>query len=343
MELGNVLTQFESVTARPEGRLTLQELRGARAAPSMLDEVRIGLSANPKWLPPKYFYDEVGSHLFERICHTPEYYPSRTEDALLTTWAREIVRDTGPQTLIELGSGSSRKTAHFFAACESLDTLVRYVPVDVCSEMLLHAGQALLGRYDWLKIDAVVGDYTLGLTHLAAIPGPRLFLFLGGTIGNLDADAAQTFLRELHGVMRAGDHLVLGADRVKDVALLNAAYNDAEGLTAAFNLNVLTVLNRELGADFDPANFYHYAFFNREQSQIEMHLCARRAHAVTIPGLERSLQFAAGECVRTEISRKFRYGSLNAMLHDAGFLVRRHYQPEDAAYSLVVATPIPAR
>lgn len=342
MEAGSVLPLIDAGLTQPtrrEGRLTLQELRPARPAADMATEVRVGLTAPRKWLPPKYFYDAHGSALFEKICATREYYPSRVEDRLLAQWAAEIVADTRPRAFVELGAGSARKTRHFFDACELEDDCdAHYVPLDVCGEMLAHAGQTLLQRYDWLKIDAVVGDYTRGLAHLPRTHGPQLFLFLGGTLGNFDPDAALLFLRDVRAAMRPGDALVLGADRVKDPAVLNAAYNDSAGFTAAFNLNVLEVLNRELKADFDPAQFSHYAFFNRTQAQVEMHLRATTAQRVTIPGVA-TVEFAEGETILTEISRKFSYESLNALLHDAGFRVHRHYQPDDQYYSVALAHP----
>lgn len=341
MEAGSVLPVIDVGLALPhrrEGRLTLQELRPARPAPDMATEVRIGLTAARKWLPPKYFYDAHGSALFEKICATREYYPSRVEEKLLTQWAPEIIADTRPRALVELGAGSARKTRHFFDACELAECDAHYVPLDVCGEMLVQAGQALLQRYDWLKIDAAVGDYTRGLAHLPRAHGPQLFLFLGGTLGNFGADAALAFLRDVRAAMRPGDALVLGADRIKDQAVLNAAYNDAAGLTAAFNLNVLAVLNRALKADFDLKQFTHYAYFNRAEAQVEMHLRATTAQRVTIPGVA-TIDFAEGETILTEISRKFSYESLNALLHDAGFRVHRHYQPDDQYYSLALAHP----
>lgn len=341
MEAGSALPVVDAGLLQPtrrEGRLTVQDLRPMQPAPDMATEVRAGLTAARKWLPPKYFYDAHGSVLFEKICATREYYPSRAEEQLLAQWADEIVADTRPRTLIELGAGSARKTRHFFDACELAECDAHYVPVDVCGEVLVEAGQALLQRYNWLKIDALVGDYTHGLSHLPRAHGPQLFLFLGGTLGNFDEDAAAAFLRDLRAAMRPGDALVLGADRIKDQSVLNAAYNDAAGLTAAFNLNVLTVLNRVLKADFDTAAFSHYAFYNRAETRVEMHLRANAAQRVTIPGV-RTIDFAEGETILTEISRKFSYESLNALLHDAGFSVYRHYQPDDQSYSLALAHP----
>lgn len=340
MEKRGVLSIEEgSWTESQEGRLTLRELRGVRLPTTLADDVRTGLTEIPKTLPPKYFYDELGSLLFERICKTPEYYPSRTEEALLESAAREIIAAVRPRTIVELGSGSSRKTAHFFVACERENCPARYLPIDVCGEMLRQAGQDLLARFGWLRIDALIGDYSCGLANLPAAIGPRLFLFLGGTIGNFDESAARLFLADVCAVMQPHDVLVLGADRVKDPSVLHAAYNDAAGLTAAFNRNVLCVINRELQADFDVGAFSHHAWFNEHASQIEMHLRANGRQQADVPGADCTVTVESGETILTEISRKFTPEGLNELLTSAGFSVRAHYQPHDAFFSLMLASP----
>lgn len=320
-------------------RFTLARLVPARAAATLVEDARIGLSSRPRQLPPKYFYDATGSRLYDAICRTREYYPARTEAALLARFARDIVDETRPQTVIELGSGASRKTVQILQACERVCIAARYVPIDICADMLVQAAHALIARYPWLAIDALAGDYTLGLAHLPAQPGPRLFLFLGGTIGNFHEDEAVAFLCDLRNVMQPGDSLLLGADRVKDPVVLNAAYNDADGLTARFNLNLLHVLNRELGAHFDPADFAHEAGFNEPASRIEMRLRARRAHAVRVSRLGASILFDQDESILTEISRKFTSASLARLLRSGGFRVQRQYQPANRYFSLVLAAP----
>lgn len=338
MDTGALLTQLDIVGRDP--RLSLQPLSSARPLRSAAEEVATGLGARPKTLPPKFFYDARGSHLFERICATPEYYPSRTEEALLAQHACDVVALTRPELIVELGSGSSRKTRHFFDACEQHGQRARYMPLDVCAEMLVHAAQHLMQRYDWLEIDALVGDYNQGLDHLPPGEGPRLFLFLGGTIGNFTEAEAILFLRDVRQAMRPQDRLLLGADRVKDPRVLHAAYNDAAGLTAEFNLNALRVLNREVDADFDVTQFRHEAFWNAVESQIEMHLRARRPQRVRIGALDRTFAFAGGETIRTEISRKFTPQALGGLLTAAGFRAAQHFQPDNGYYSLVLATPV---
>lgn len=321
-------------------RLTLRHLRQTRRIPDIAEDVRTGLTVTPKQLPPKYFYDERGSWLFEQICTTPEYYPTRLEGRLLAVHADEIIAAVRPRTVVEFGSGSSRKTVHLLEACDRVSHRCRYQPVDVCGEILVEAGQRLLDRHPWLTVDAMVGDYCAGLDDLAVRDGgARLLLFLGGTIGNFEPDAALAFLREIRALMGPRDRFLLGADRVKDAAILDAAYNDAQGYTAAFNLNVLEVINRELRADFERDRFRHLAGFNPAASRIEMKLQAVESHTVKIGELGEVVTFSAGETVRTEISRKFTASTLEALLAGAGFAVDHHFAASGDYYSLVLARP----
>lgn len=320
-------------------RYGLRHLAPTRRVPGLAEDVAAGLGATPKRLPPKYFYDAHGSLLYECICTTPEYYPARTEEALLATFALDILVHARPAAIVELGSGASRKTVHLFEACERLSRDPVYVPVDVCATMLEQAAEGLLNTYPWLRIDALAADYLAGLLGLARDEGPTLFAFLGGTIGNFEPQEALTFLRELRAIMRDDDRLLLGADRVKDARLLNAAYNDHAGYTAAFNLNVLRVINRELRADFALDHFEHQAFFNAAAARVEMHLRAKTACRVQVAALEREFAFAGGETILTEMSHKFSFESLQALLANAGFGIERHYQPDNGFFSLVLARP----
>ena len=340
MEIGSVALLGENLAELPSQRLSLQLLAGGEAPSTLASDVRRGLYSLPKFLPPKYFYDTRGSFLFEQICDTPEYYPTRTEDALLAQYACEVIARIRPRTIVELGSGSSRKTRHFFDACEREDVPARYMPLDVCGDMLVHAAQDLMSRYRWLQIAAVVGDYSAGIDSLPSTEGPRLFLFLGGTLGNFGHAEAVKFLWDIRCNLRERDALLIGVDRVKDPQLLHAAYNDAQGYTARFNLNVLEVLNRELNGDFDPADFRHEAFYNEPRAQIEMHLRAQRDHLVDLHALDMRVPFRAGETIRTEISRKFTPESLTQLLGRAGLYPERHYQADGGAYSLVLARGI---
>lgn len=340
MEIASVALLGETLNELPNQRLSLQLLAGGESQSTLASDVRRGLYSLPKFLPPKYFYDTRGSFLFEQICDTPEYYPTRTEDALLAEYACEVIARIRPHTIVELGSGSSRKTRHFFDACEREEVLARYIPLDVCGDMLLHAAQDLMARYRWLQIAAIVGDYSAGLDSLPTADGSRLFLFLGGTLGNFSDAEAVKFLWDIRCNLREQDALLIGVDRVKDPQALHAAYNDAQGYTARFNLNVLDVLNRELNGDFKAADFTHEAFFNEPSAQIEMHLRAQRDHMVNLHALDMRVPFRAGETIRTEISRKFTPASLTRLLGRAGLRVERHYEADGGVYSLALARGI---
>jgi len=320
-----------------DARITIYSLPRAPHAPGIADDARVGLSGTPKSLPPKYFYDERGSWLFDMICLTPEYYPTRTEAALLAAHAREIVSTAEPVTILELGSGASRKTHHLLDACAATGRRCLYQPMDVCGEIMLEAGRRLLARYEWLGVEAIVGDYVHGLADLPDTAGPRLLAFLGGTIGNFDESESARFLAQVRSVMQPGDWFLLGADRVKDSHVLNAAYNDAQGYTAKFNLNVLRVLNRELGASFDPRAYRHHAFYDERLERIEMHLVARRSHVVGLPRIDLEVEFAEDESLLTEISRKFTIEKLGRDLQAAGLTVVKHFTPANKYFSLLLA------
>ena len=322
-----------------ESRLNCQKVSPARDVSSLLDDVKQGLLQEPRRLPAKYFYDDHGSQLFDRICDTQEYYPTRTEDALLESVAKDIIRHCQPEHLVELGSGTSRKTRRLFDACEAHDCTVKYWPFDVCEEMVKGASASLVDEYHWLDVNGLVGDYNAGLDHLPELVGRSLYVFLGGTIGNFAYAEGVAFLTELRESMSEDDMLLMGADRVKDEDVLNAAYNDKEGVTAAFNLNLLNVLNREVEANFNSDKFKHHAFFNQEQSQIEMHLIATEKQTVKLQALEEEILFEEGDSILTEISRKFTHSSLHEMLQEAGFVLSKHFSPENNYFSLVLASP----
>ncbi len=285
---------------------------------SLRRDVLQGLTSDPKWLPPKWFYDARGSDLFEQITRLPEYYPTRAESLILSARAGDIARHTGAHTLVELGSGSSEKTRLLLDALQEAGSLRQYVPLDVSDTALRDAVSAIHGDYPLLTIHGVVADFT---EHLDRIPGqpPRLTAFLGGTIGNLLPDERATFLGDLQHTLAPGDWLLLGTDLVKDPGVLVPAYDDAAGVTADFNRNVLAVLNRELGADFDLASFQHVAIWDVGNEWIEMRLRASAAAKVRIADLDLDLLLQAGEEIRTEISAKFRRGGVEAELARAGF------------------------
>jgi L-histidine Nalpha-methyltransferase len=288
-------------------------------ASSLRADALAGLTATPKSLPPKWFYDAEGSALFDKITELPEYYPTRAERSILIERAGEIAARSGARTLVELGSGSSDKTRLLLDALRSAGTLRRYVPVDVSESALIGAGEALGVEYPGLAVDAVVSDFETYLGLGADGDGPRLVAFLGSTIGNLLPPARADFLRRVRSEMRPGDSFLLGTDLVKDVPTLIAAYDDPSGVTAAFNKNVLSVLNAELGADFDPDAFEHVAFWDPGAEWVEMRLMSVTEQSVRVPGIGQTIRFGAGEQMRTETSAKFRRERVADELADAGF------------------------
>lgn len=299
-------------------------------------DVLAGLTATPKELAPKYFYDERGSDLFDRITRLPEYYPTRAERAILVARAGEIAAVSGADTLVELGSGTSEKTRLLLDACAAGGRLRRFVPVDVSEATLRTAAAALAGEYAGIHVHAVVGDFE---QHLELLPagGRRLVAFLGGTIGNLTPKQRAQFFGDLVAGLRAGDALLLGTDLAKDPARLVAAYDDAHGVTAEFNRNVLRVLNRELGADFDPERFDHVARFDPDEEWIEMRLRARVAHRVAVADLDLVVAYDAGEEMRTEISAKFRREGVEAELAGAGLALARWWTDPDGDFAVSLA------
>ncbi|WP_216589327.1 L-histidine N(alpha)-methyltransferase [Streptomyces brasiliscabiei] len=293
-------------------------------------DVLDGLTRTPKTLPPKWFYDARGSELFERITELPEYYPTRAEREILVGRAGEIAAASGARTLVELGSGSSDKTRHLLDAMPGLHT---YVPVDVSESALRLAGEALVAERPGLNVHALIADFTAGLV-LPETPGPRLVAFLGGTIGNLVPVERAAFLSAVRALLAPGDALLLGTDLVKDAGVLVAAYDDAAGVTAEFNKNVLNVVDRELGADFDPDAFEHVARWNVECEWIEMRLRSLVAQTVKIPALGLAVEFEAGEEVRTEVSAKFRREGVRAELASAGLGLTHWWTDEGGRFAL---------
>lgn len=318
---------------------------------SLRADVIAGLTAPAKWLPPKWFYDKVGSELFEDITRLPEYYPTRSERAILTERAAEIVALAGTRTLVELGSGSSEKTRLLLDAMRDQPSGAEppwrpaqpagdrpgYVALDVSEDALRQACSGLVAQYPDLRIEAVRADFTQQLDVLPDGSG-RTVAFLGGTIGNFDPAARATFLADLRLNLQTGDHLLLGADLVKSPQILVPAYDDAAGVTAAFNLNVLEVLNHRLGAGFRRSDFTHVAIWDAEHEWIEMRLRAGRDIATRIDDVDLEVRLAAGEEIRTEISAKFHRDGLTAELTAAGFAGRGWWTDERGWFSLSLWT-----
>jgi L-histidine Nalpha-methyltransferase len=303
---------------------------------ALRDDVRSGLTADPKVLPPRWFYDARGSELFEEITRLPEYYPTRAERAILTERATEIAAITRAKTLVELGSGSSDKTRLLLDALSRIGEVGAFVPLDVSASALEQSTVDIAAAYPGISVRGVVGDFT---RHLSALPagGKRLVVFLGGTIGNFIPHERATFLHAVRAELDPGEWLLLGTDLVKSPHVLVPAYDDAQGVTADFNRNVLRVINRELGADFDPDGFQHVAGWDTRREWIEMRLRAERAYRVTVPALGLTVDFAEGEEMRTEISAKFHPDGVKAELAAAGFTATRRWTDSYGRFLVTLA------
>jgi L-histidine Nalpha-methyltransferase len=290
------------------------------------EEVLRGLNARPRDLPPKLFYDAAGSHLFERITETPEYYPTRTERAILKEFAGEMVQHAGNNlTLVELGAGSANKTQVLIEALLRRQLRADFYPVDVSSSALQGALATLNGHFPRLRVSPIVADYTHRLPDLKSLPGRKLVLFIGSTIGNFEPEEAEEFLKSVRRSLQQGDALLIGFDLIKNADVLHAAYNDAQGVTAAFNKNMLVRINRELGGSFDVDGFEHVAFWNRRKSRIEMHLESMYEQTVWVQDLGRGFHFDQGERIHTENSYKFNARSLERLLRRSGFKPEKNW------------------
>ncbi len=304
----------------------------------MRDDAIAGLRAKEKSIPPVWFYDERGSQLFEEITRLPEYYPTRAERHLLERHALEIAELSKADTLVELGAGACDKTRVLLDGMVEAETLARYVPFDVSDEFLRGAASSLSEEYTSLQVHLVIGDFH---RHLAEIPtdGRRMIAFLGGTIGNLDPKQRERFLFDLNCTMSSDDSLLIGTDLVKDTGRLVAAYDDAAGVTAEFNKNVLHVLNAQLGGDFDVDKFIHIARWNEEEQCIEMRLSALEAVSVNLKAADLHVEFAPGEEILTEISSKFTPERVAGELTAAGFVVEGTWGAEEGEFLLTLAHP----
>jgi L-histidine N-alpha-methyltransferase len=306
-----------------------------RSREQMLSDVRDGLTARPKRLSPKYFYDERGSELFEEITQLPEYYLTRSERTLLERKIEAIIEDVRPCSLVELGAGSATKTRIIIDAMRESGCAECYVPIDVSRDFLEATAAQLKADYPDVRVIPVVSDITEPFT-LPPVATPTLFAFLGSTIGNFSREESISLLSHISGAMGPTDRLLLGADLIKDPAVLNSAYNDSQGITADFNLNLLSRLNRELNADFPLTEFEHRAFYNAPYHRIEMHLVARRSLTVAIPEIGK-IRFEAGETIRTEVSYKYDRAALDEILNASGLAMESWMPAEDASFALSLA------
>lgn len=299
------------------------------------NDIFIGLTADQKCIPSKYFYDERGSKLYEQICKLPEYYQTCTELSLLEETGEAIMEPFEGGDLVELGSGANWKIRKLIdAAKEPHGENMRYVPVDVSESALVAASVDLINKYQKLKVLGIIADFT---RHMNVIPRDfsRLIIFFGSSIGNFSEVESQIFLRTVANSMRPGDRFLIGLDMIKQKTVLEAAYNDSQGVTSEFNKNVLQVINRELHADFEPAVFDHLAFYNEEKEQVEMHLRANQRTSVEIKGLNLSVKFDEGETIHTEICRKFCKESAIKMFSEAGLAVEQWFTDPKGWFSLV--------
>jgi L-histidine N-alpha-methyltransferase len=323
------------VSASPPLTIEFHHL-GLDKKQALIDDVRAGLSKRPKELPPRWFYDDRGSELFECITELPEYYQTRTEAAILRQFAGDIVERSCPESIVELGAGASTKTRILLEKACEIRTLQHFVPFDVSDGIVQRAAREILQELPGIAIHAVIGDFS---EHLDRIPrlGRQLVIFLGSTIGNFMPHERQRFLSAVRDRLEPGDAFLLGVDLVKDPGELVAAYDDAQGVTAQFNLNVLAVINRELGADFDLAQFAHVARYDQQAEWIEMHLRSLRPQTVRIPGAELTVRFDDGELMRTEISAKFTRQRVMDCLAAAGMQLEEWYTDERQRFGLALA------
>jgi dimethylhistidine N-methyltransferase len=329
-----------------DDRLIIHDLASAKALTSFAEDVRAGLLSRPRRLFPKYFYDKLGSRLFESICLLPEYYLTRAEDEIIERYADEIVAEVpGRKRLVEMGSGSASKTRRIIEAILKEQPELLYVPVDISATAIETSSRALLQAYPRLSINALAGDYYSGLKALgSARPqgGVRtLALFLGSNIGNFDREEARDFMLALRRVLEPDDALLLGADLKKEQATLEAAYDDSLGVTAAFNLNLLARINRELGADFNLRAFRHYVRYDEEAGRIEIYAESLRRQVVRIAGLGLELEFEEGERIHTENSYKYDMEDLARLAAQTGFTVSRTWLDSEKRFSsnLFMASP----
>jgi dimethylhistidine N-methyltransferase len=308
------------------------------AVSPIAEDVISGLSASPKRLPPRLFYDAAGSDLFEQITELPEYYLTRTERAILSQHASEMLKNAGEGlTLIELGAGTASKTKVIIEALLRQQMSGTFYPIDVSASALEIARDTLKLEFPALKVRPLVGDYSAGLSQLSGTPGRKLVLYIGSSIGNFEPDEAGALLKTIRQSLAPGDALLLGADMVKDEAVLLAAYNDEQGVTARFNLNILARINRELGGDFDLTAFRHWAIWNAAESRIEMHLESLRTQTVNISEIDMRVRFRRGETIHTENSYKFTPAMVREILSAGGFDLEKTWMDEKKWFGVHLA------
>ncbi len=320
-----------------DDRFEFIDLRSSIEQQSFAEHVKSGLTAQQKWLSPRFFYDERGSKLFERITELPEYYPYNAEREILTTYAENIVSSVNAEgVLIELGSGSSEKTEILLDELLQGGNHVHYVPVDISGDFLRTASERLIERYDGLEISAIAGTYELALKHLPDHTAPRLFLLLGGNIGNYDPEEARVLIEKISNQMDDRDRLMVGIDLLKDPEVIERAYNDSQGVTAAFNKNILRRINRELDGEFDPDTFRHHAPFVEKNHRVEMHLVSTRPQEVPVHDLEATFEFNEGESIHTENSYKYNTDTFQHIYDGTSLEVEAFLRDEQERFAEVI-------
>lgn len=328
------MTNFSSPI---EARLHLEYFLNPNLETEDGKDVVWGLTQPQKSLPPRYFYDDEGSQLFEQICELPEYYPTRTEAWILQQYAPEIAQMTGICELVELGSGSSTKTRLLLNAYQQLGYPLRYIPIDVSAGILEASAKQLLADYPTLKIDGLVSTYELALQKLMPTPlSSRMMSFLGSTLGNFNSVECDRFFAQVTSALEPGDYFLLGIDLQKPKDILEAAYNDAQGVTAEFDLNMLRHLNWRFGGNFDLSLFEHQAIYNTATAQIEMYLICQRSHVVRLEALDLIVEFARGETILTEISRKFDLKEMSEYLAKQRLQLRQSWTDPQQWFGLLL-------
>jgi len=310
---------------------------------TLREDVVSGLFSSPRSLPSKYFYDDEGSRYFDQICKTQDYYPTRTEAGLLTQYSKQIVELTKPKSCAELGAGTSEKTEILLTQLltTSKEDVFTYLSMDVCEEVLVESAQRLIDRFPALHVESVVGEYIPAIGAAPNLASPTLFIFIGSSIGNFSKQESIELLSQVAKKMSADDYFLIGMDRVKDVNVLERAYDDSEGVTAKFNLNVLNVLNYKLGANFDLNNFRHQAIYNDRLQQIEMYLISQCHQKVEFAQIGKTLTLEKDEKILTEVSRKYSKKTISNLLTESGLHEVRHFEPQNEYFSLLLASKKP--
>lgn len=318
-------------------RFHILEIPSQDSSAALQQDVQEGLFEPPRSLPAKYFYDDQGSKLFDAICKTQDYYPTRTELSLLQKHVAEIIDAVKPNTCTELGAGTSAKTEIILAKLNSSLDAFTYLSIDVCEEVLIESAHRLLNKFANLRIESVIGEYIPAIQAAPKLASPALYAFIGSSIGNFTEQESIELLSEVANKMTAEDYFLIGMDRVKDKQILERAYDDSEGVTAKFNLNVLNVLNYKLGANFDLSKFLHQAIYNEKQQQIEMYLISQCDQEINFPMFDKTIKLEKGEKILTEISRKYTKSSIEYLLEKSGLKEAMHFEPSNEYFSLVLA------